>query len=281
MPDTTSQQDTTAQTPRPRPPLRVISGEIDAHHHAPGAGAAYLGEAGLGEDLPASDIQLTPDDLLAGMGDHRVGLKGPGAILPCEVDRGRGQRVADAALAVSLAGHEAGNRPDAGVRLVLVATAPDGPDPGQSRVRRARLDRHPASRLRSEVGHEPGGAARPRVITVGLLTEPGATAGVVHRAPVAVWDLEVLAVALAGLAGRPEDGLQVCPRGLVGGNDGQLRRGHRASRRGVIAVHGGHGNPGSGRSASGTAVAAVIGRGTPLPPEMKSSSPATIRVGLM
>src|SRR5215831_2520638 len=205
-----------------RPPPRVISPsprtreawsgrEIDAHHHAPGAGAAYLGEAGLGEDLAAADVQLTPDDLLAGMGDHRVGLQGSGTIFPCVVDRGRGQRVADAAHAVPLAGHETGNRPDAGVRLVLVAAAPDGPDPGQSRVRRARLDRHPASRLRSEVGHQSGGAARPRVITVGLLAEPGAASGVVHRAPVAVWRLEVLAVALAGLAGRAENGLQVCP----------------------------------------------------------------------
>src|SRR5262249_23732313 len=102
--------------------------EIDAHHHAPGAWAAYLGEAGLGEDLAAADVQLTPDDLLAGMGDHRVGLQGSGAIFPGEVDRGRGQRVADAALAVPLAGHEAGDRPDAGVRLVLVAAAPDRPD---------------------------------------------------------------------------------------------------------------------------------------------------------
>src|SRR5215831_5977572 len=232
-----------------RPPPRVISPsprtreswsgrEIDAHYHAPGAGTAYLGEADLGEDLAAADVQLTPDDLLAGMGDHRVGLQGPGAILPGEVDRGSGQRVADTALSVPLAGHEAGNRPDAGVRLVLVATVPDGPDPAQPRVCRARLDRHPASRLRTEVGHEPGGAARPRVITVGLLTEPGAAAGVAYRAPVAVWDLEVLAVAPAGLAGRAEDGLLGCPRGLVGGNDGQLRRGHRASRCGVIAVHG-------------------------------------------
>src|SRR5215470_15782473 len=265
MPDT-STGTLQRRTPWSRPPPRVISPkpanagvwsgrEIDAHYHAPGAGAAHLGEAGLGEDLAAADVQLTPDDLLAGMGDHRVGLQGPGAILPGEVDRGSGQRVADAALSVPLAGHEAGNRPDAGVRLVLVATAPDGPDPGQSRVCRARLHRHPASRLRTEVGHEPGGTARPRVTTVGLLTKPGAAAGIAHRAPVAVWDLEVLAVALAGLAGRAEDGLQVCPRGLVGGNDGQLRRGH------VIAVHGDHGNPGSGRSASGTAVAAVIGRG--------------------
>src|SRR5215472_13457999 len=254
-----SNRNATAQESGPEPPLGVISGqargwmlgssrsgrEIDAHHHAPGAGAAYLGEAGLGEDLAAADVQLTPDDLLAGMGDHRVGLQGSGTIFPCVVDRGRGQRVADAAHAVPLAGHETGNRPDAGVRLVLVATAPDGPDPRQPRVRRARLDRHPAGRLRTKVGHEPGGAARPRVAAVGLLTEPGAAAGFVHRTPVAVRRLEVLAVAFARLAGRAEDGLQVRPRSLVGGNDGQLRGGQ------VIAVHGGHGNPGYGRSASG------------------------------
>src|SRR5215831_4357304 len=165
-----------------QPPPRVISPsprtreswsgrEIDAHYHAPGAGAAYLGEAGLGEDLAAADVQLTPDDLLAGMGDHRVGLEGPGAIFPGEVDRGGGKRVADAALAVPLAGDEAGNRPDASVRLVLVTTAPDGPDPGQPRVRRARLDRHPADRLLVQVGHEPAGAAGLRGIAVGLLAQ--------------------------------------------------------------------------------------------------------------
>lgn len=107
----------------------TLAREIDAHHHAPRAGTAHLGEAGFGEDLAAADVQLAPGDLLAGLGDHRIRLEGPGTIAPGVVDRRGGQRVGDASPAVPLAGHEAGDGPDAVVGLIFLAAAPDGPGP--------------------------------------------------------------------------------------------------------------------------------------------------------
>src|SRR4029077_11454035 len=100
--------------------------EVDPHHHTPRAGVTHLGEARVREDLAASDVQLTPGDLLARFGDHWVRLQRSGTLGAGVADRGGGQRVGDPALAVPLPGHEAGDGPDVVVRLVLLAAAPHG-----------------------------------------------------------------------------------------------------------------------------------------------------------
>ena len=48
----------------------------------------YFGEAGGGEDAAAADVELSPGDLLPGLGDHRVAHEGTSAALPGEVDGG-------------------------------------------------------------------------------------------------------------------------------------------------------------------------------------------------
>ena len=53
----------------------------------------HLDEPGILEDLPGTDVHLTPGDLLARNGDHRVGLQGAGASFTGEGDRGSGERV--------------------------------------------------------------------------------------------------------------------------------------------------------------------------------------------
>src|SRR5690606_13650274 len=71
--------------------------ELDAHDHPPDGGAADLHEPGVLEDLTGPHVQFAPDDLLAGLGDHRVGLERPGAALSGEVDRGPGEGIGEAA----------------------------------------------------------------------------------------------------------------------------------------------------------------------------------------
>src|SRR5258708_5444762 len=109
-----------------------LSREVDPHHCSARAGVAYLREAGVGEYLAAADVQFAPGDLLARLGDHRVGLQRPSALLAGVTDRGVGERVGDPALAVTLAGHEAGDGPDAVVRLIFLAAAPHGPHSRQA-----------------------------------------------------------------------------------------------------------------------------------------------------
>src|SRR5262249_11679310 len=91
--------------------------------------------------------------------------------------------------------------------------------PQQARIGRARFDSHPADRLLAEVRNEPGGGTGPRVTAVSLLAEAAAPFLVAQRTPVAVQRLEPLTVALARVAGGAEDRLQVCPRGVVRGDD--------------------------------------------------------------
>src|SRR5215470_7114227 len=204
--------------------------EVDPHHDAPRAGAADLGESGVSEDLAAADVQLAPGDLLAWMGDHRVGLQCPGAACPGVVDRGRSQRVGDAALAVSLAGYEAGDGPDAVVCPVLVAAAPHCPHVRQPRIGGARFDGDPADRIRAKVGNKPGRGFGSRIIAIRLLAEPRLPLVAADGLPVAVPDLVGLAVAPAGVIGRAEYRPQVRPGRFVGGDDGQLRRRDRPVR---------------------------------------------------
>ena len=64
------------------------SSEVDAHHDPAGGRPADLSEPGGGEAAAAADVQLSPGDLLSGLGDHRVPLEGSGAASAGEVDGG-------------------------------------------------------------------------------------------------------------------------------------------------------------------------------------------------
>src|SRR6185503_17355292 len=121
----------------------------DAHHYAAFGGVADLGEAGILEDLPGADVQLAPRDHLARLGDHRVRLQGARPSRARVPDGGLGERVGQAAAPVTLAHHQAGDRPDAVVVAVLVAPRPRHRRArrDQLRVGRPRLDRGPAGRL--------------------------------------------------------------------------------------------------------------------------------------
>jgi hypothetical protein len=59
--------------------------------HPPEGGAADLLEPGVLKDLTGPHVHFAPGDLLARMGDHRIGLECPGATLVGEVDRGAGE----------------------------------------------------------------------------------------------------------------------------------------------------------------------------------------------
>jgi ABC-type branched-subunit amino acid transport system substrate-binding protein len=127
----------------------AVAVEVDAHDRPAHARAGDLGQAGLGEDLAGADVQLAPGDLPAGLGQHRVALERPRAVRPGVADGGLGQGVGDAAPAVALADHEAGDRPDRVVVLRLVRAAlPHGGQAEQPRVLGAGLDRDPADRDR-------------------------------------------------------------------------------------------------------------------------------------
>ena len=85
---------------------------------------ADLAEAGRLEDAAAADVGLAPGDLPAGLGDHRVALEGTGTALTRETDGRPGERSRHTAAPVPRAGDEAGDGPDAVVRLVLVPPSP-------------------------------------------------------------------------------------------------------------------------------------------------------------
>ncbi len=98
--------------------------EVDAHHDPAEGRPTDLGEAGGGEDAAAANMELSPDDLLPGLRDHRVALEGTGTALPGEVDGGARERTADPAAPEARAGDEAGHSPDAVVGLVLGLARP-------------------------------------------------------------------------------------------------------------------------------------------------------------
>ena len=98
--------------------------EVDPHHDAPARGPAHLGEPGGGEDASAADVELSPDDLLPRLRDHRIAFDGTGTALPCEVDGRTRERTAEAAAPEAHASDEAGHGPDAVVGRVFIAAAP-------------------------------------------------------------------------------------------------------------------------------------------------------------
>src|SRR5262245_56807048 len=136
---------------------------------------ADLFEPRVLEDLTGANVDLAPGDLLACVGDHRVGLERPSAALAGEVDSCRGERIHQASAAIALADREAGHRPDAVVILVLVPAAPWNAGGAEFGVRGPWLDRDPAHRLTVEIGHQPTGGGRIRVTAGGLRPE--------HRGP--------------------------------------------------------------------------------------------------
>src|SRR5207253_7635743 len=103
---------------------RIVSCEVDAHHDPAEGRMTDLGEPGRLEAAAAADMELTPGDLLPGLGDHRVALERTGAALPGELDGGARERTTDAAAAEVLAGEEAGHGPEAVVGLVFRPARP-------------------------------------------------------------------------------------------------------------------------------------------------------------
>ena len=156
----------------------------------------------------------------AGLGDHRVGLEGPGAALAGERDRRGGERPAHAAATVAGAGREADDGPDRGVLLVLAALLPGDAGGRHRRVCGPRLDRAPADRLAVEVGDQAARDRRAREVAVRLGAEAFATRRRRSAQPPRVRpDLEALALAGRRVAARAEDREQVLPGGLVRGHD--------------------------------------------------------------
>jgi hypothetical protein len=72
---------------------------------------ADFGEARVFEYLAGADAQFASGPFLAGLGDHRIALDGAGTVGLRVRNRGGGERVADAALAVARADDEARDGP--------------------------------------------------------------------------------------------------------------------------------------------------------------------------
>jgi hypothetical protein len=77
--------------------ITAIALEVDPQHDAPARGPADLGESGVDEDASAADVELTPDDVLPGLREHRVALEGTRAALASEVNGGAREGTADPA----------------------------------------------------------------------------------------------------------------------------------------------------------------------------------------
>src|SRR4029079_57456 len=179
--------------------------------------------SGVGEDAPAPDVELTPGDVLPGLGEHWVALDGAGATLPGEVDGCARQRPADAATAVPGTRCEADDRPDAVVGRVLVAALPRDRRAPQARKGGPGLDGAPAHGLSVEVRDESARRRRAGKPAVRLLLESLHALRDVRPAllrPVAV--LELLALAVGRVSTIAEDRPQVLPGGLVRGHDPEL-----------------------------------------------------------
>src|SRR5262245_35345679 len=198
--------------------------EVDAHHHSPLARCGDLAHAGVGEDAPAPDVQLTPGDLDARLGDHRVRLDGASAASTGELDGRTGERAADTAVPERRTGYEAGDDPDPVVGGILTALLEPGPLLRDEREGGAGFDTAPPSGLAVDVGEQPGGVLGLRVPAVGLLTQPLRPLVDCRRPPVAHAHLEALTEAQGVPAPRlADDRLDVFPRRLVGRDDAYRR----------------------------------------------------------
>src|SRR5688572_13059677 len=180
---------------------------------------ADLDEPGVGEDAAAADMQLAPGDLLAGLGDHRIGLERTSAALARERDGGGHERASDPATPVARACREAGHGPDAVVVLVLTPLPQRETLARQTRVGCARLDRAPPDGLAGQVPDEAAGRLRRGIPTRRLRTQAESADFDGRVGPRVVPDLEHLALAVGCVTARAEDGLQVLPRCFVGGHD--------------------------------------------------------------
>src|SRR3954454_7734966 len=119
--------------------------EVDPHDDPAERRAVDLDEAGGGEDARAADVDLVPRDPLLRLREDRVRLERAGAAAARVLDGRPGERVRDAAAAEAGSHEDARRRPDALVRLVLVAALPrHAVVAPQAEVVRARLDRAPA-----------------------------------------------------------------------------------------------------------------------------------------
>src|SRR5258706_1217747 len=145
--------------------------KVDSHHYAPLGGCGDLAHAGVGEDAPASHVQLAPRDLHAGLRDHRVALHRGSAASTGELDGRLGERATDTGVAERRSCDEASDDPYAVVGAVLAALLAPGPLLRDQRERRARLDTAPADRLVADESQQPRGGIRLWVPAVGFLTQ--------------------------------------------------------------------------------------------------------------
>ena len=156
-----------------------------------------------------------------GCGDRSGRPRWPGRPGAGVLDRRRRQGSADTLPPVAGADHEAGDRPDACVGLVLGPALPRGPIHAQEAdVGRSGLDRAPADRLAVEVRHESAGGGGGRVAGMGLGAHArGAFLGWVRLERLPGRELVALAPAHGADAARAEDRRDVLPAGLVGRHD--------------------------------------------------------------
>lgn len=193
--------------------------EVDAHHDAAGTRSADLGKPCCSENLVAADVEFAPGDLFARLGEHAVSLEGPRAAVPGEVDCGPGQGICDATLPETRSGDETGNRPDSRVGFVFCAAKPGCAFGQQMGIHGTRFNGAPAHWLVRQVGDQPGGRFRFRSVELTLFPEPLAAHFGGKLTPLRAGRLVPLALAAGSVPAEPENRLQVCPGGLMGGHD--------------------------------------------------------------
>ena len=182
-----------------------------------------LGDGWLTSRKPAAsktlrgpDAELAPGDLLPRRGQHRIALERPRPPRPREADRGAGERVAHPLPAEARADEEAGDRPDARVRL----DPPPAPPRAPGRPAAA-PDRPAAARPRTTRPARPRGYATSPLVGPGpphpacARSRSARSAGrhMLERLPRR--QLVALAPADRPLPARPEDRPEVVPRRLV------------------------------------------------------------------
>src|SRR2546427_12675583 len=101
-----------------RPVARL---ELDPHHDPSERRVENLQESRLGEDVARADMRLSPGDLLARLGDHRVGLERARTALPGKLDGGAREGSRNTAAPEPSTRGKARDRPNAGVIRVLAA----------------------------------------------------------------------------------------------------------------------------------------------------------------
>jgi hypothetical protein len=166
-------------------------------------------------------MEFAPGDLLAGFGEHRIGLERAGAALARKPDRRARQAVAHPLAAEAGAHEDAGDRPDPRVGLVFRAAHPGDPvDAEQAGIIGARLDGAPAGRLAVEKSDEAAGRPGIGIAAACLPAQPlGPDFWGVVLERLARRQLVALTKTPRRLAALTENGLEIRPARLVGRAD--------------------------------------------------------------